>query len=97
MIQYLFNAITTALINGAYSFDLNQLQQFVNKQKELLQNKSLAQQVQLAIDTKLNQGDGLKQRIIEMYNTNPSSVTQILDLTKELDVRKTNYSCIFFY
>lgn len=84
VIHYLFNAITTTFEQNTYTFDLSQLQPFVHHLVDLLQNKSLGQQVQLALDAKNNGGEELKKRIIDMYSSNPSSVAQILDLTKDV-------------
>lgn len=103
--EYFFDAITNALTNGSYTFDLDQLEQLVNRAKDCCSDKRLADKVQSLIQQRRGNGslnksgnqqqsstaglniEQFKQSIIEMYNTNPLSVTRILELTKELDVQ----------
>lgn len=103
--EYFFDAITNALTNGSYTFDLDQLEQLVNRAKDCCSDKRLPDTVQSLIQQRRGNGslnksgnqqqsstaglniEQFNQSIIEMYNTNPLSVTRILELTKELDVQ----------
>lgn len=88
VLEYLFNSISIALTQNLYHFDLDQIQQLAN-----LCKSNVTQGIQLILDIKLKgqntvgmNSDQFKQSIIEMYNTNPASVTRILELTKEMNV-----------
>jgi hypothetical protein len=99
VLEYLFDSISIALTKDLYQFDLEQIQQLVNTSK----NKSITQGIQLLIDIKTKgqntssmNSDQFKQSIVEMYNTNPASVTRILELTKEINVREATCLTLFY-
>lgn len=81
--------------DGSCQFDNEKLQGLITVALEKISDKSMAEQLQSLVNIKgkhgrklFNDGDQqFKQNIIEMYNKNPSSVTRILDLTREIDVK----------
>jgi hypothetical protein len=91
VIQYFYDSIAHALSQDAYKFDYEKLQSLVQVTSVYCLDKSIVEKIQRLINSKYNKSGKMndqqfKQSIIEMYNNNPSSVTQILDMTKELDV-----------
>lgn len=76
-----------------YQFNAEQLESLVSKVNEACQDKSLSAAVQLQLDMKSGKhttdNNQFKQNIIDLYNANPSCITRILDMTK-------NVGLIFF-
>lgn len=96
VLEYLFDSITAALSQDTqHRFDLDQIQQLVNIGRKRSQNNAICQGIQVLLDMKSKgqkdatsmNSDQFKARIIEMYNSNPASVTRILELAKEMEVR----------
>lgn len=93
VLEYLFDSITAALSQDTqHRFDLDQIQQLVNIGRKRSQNSAIFQGIQVLLDMKSKgqkdasmNSDQFKARIIEMYNSNPASVTRILELAKEME------------
>ncbi|OBZ83449.1 hypothetical protein A0J61_08503, partial [Choanephora cucurbitarum] len=95
-LQYFLNAIAHALSDDSHQFNFEQLRIITALASQRCTNKSVIEQVQSLIALKANpeklaNDQQFKQSIIEMYTSNPSSVTRILDLVKELNVSKYPY------
>lgn len=90
----MFDSITKALTQDTHRFGLDQIQQLVNICRKRCQNNNIFQGIQVLLDIKLKgpqkessmNSDQFKASIIEMYNSNPASVTRILELAKEMEV-----------
>ncbi|CAO3623766.1 unnamed protein product [Mucor hiemalis] len=93
VLEYLFDSITKALTQDTHRFGLDQIQQLVNICRKRCQNNNIFQGIQVLVDIKLEgpqkessmNSDQFKASIIEMYNSNPASVTRILELAKEME------------
>ncbi|CEP14955.1 hypothetical protein [Parasitella parasitica] len=93
IVQYLADALSHAISDDLYQFDIDKLQRLVTIASEKASEKPAVEQLQRLVDIKAKTGRNrgnddnqqFKQSIIEMYNNNPASVTRILDLTKEIN------------
>lgn len=91
--QYLFESIIKAM--EVYQFQpIEEIQALVTKVKENCKDKTIVTTVQSQLDLKAGKNttedDRLKQTIIEQYHANPSCITHILEMTK-------NVSLIYIY